>query len=241
MPQGKNRKNGVCKIEERRQRVAELYLKGKSQWDVAKEIGVTQALVSMDLKVLREQWLAEAKMDFAARQAQELAKIDHLEKLALAAWERSCADAETRVQKRELARLIQMRKELGRQRNNVKKNDDIAGDDHQNQEPLAELVPVKEVSEKTKKGQSGNPAFLEIVKGCIELRAKLFGLIKPPEVSMQQSFVNIDWNAPGSDGGAGAIEASIQRVLDHKPNGEENNGTAAALVPTAKTEEAPVA
>lgn len=68
---------------ERRQHVAARYLKGAMQSEIAREVGVTQSQVSLDLKALRQLWLASAVRDFDEAKAQELAKIDQIE---IAAW-----------------------------------------------------------------------------------------------------------------------------------------------------------
>lgn len=80
-------------IEQRRERVARLYCSGKSQRAVALAVGVCQTTVASDLQEIRKQWLSDAKMNFAERQAQELAKIDAVESEAWDAWERTKAEA----------------------------------------------------------------------------------------------------------------------------------------------------
>ena len=52
-----NVKNGLYRRLERRRQVAELYLGGKTQTDIALIVGVTQATVSTDLGVIKQQWL----------------------------------------------------------------------------------------------------------------------------------------------------------------------------------------
>jgi len=84
-----------AQIARDRLRIADLYLKGRLQVDIAEEVGVTQATVSRDLKVLHQEWLEDAKIDFDKAKAKEIAKIDNLERIYHAAWERSCEDAET--------------------------------------------------------------------------------------------------------------------------------------------------
>jgi hypothetical protein len=78
-----------------RRRIADLYLKGWLQADIATETGVDQSTVSRDLKTLQDEWLAAARADFDAAKAQELAKVDRLEREYWDAWGRSCKIAET--------------------------------------------------------------------------------------------------------------------------------------------------
>jgi DNA-binding transcriptional regulator LsrR (DeoR family) len=74
---------------------ADLYLQGWLQADIATELSIDQSTVSRDLKALQKQWLASALIDFNEAKAQELAKIDRLEREYWEAWRRSCEDAET--------------------------------------------------------------------------------------------------------------------------------------------------
>jgi len=82
-------------LQQRRKHVAELYLRGQTQWQIAHAMDVNQAQISRDLKVIRREWLNSAVQDFDARKAQELAKIDAVEAEAWAAWRRSQDPAET--------------------------------------------------------------------------------------------------------------------------------------------------
>jgi hypothetical protein len=83
---------------ERRQRIAVLYLAGKYQSEIAAEVGVTQQQVSYDLKAIRAAWLASAVRDFDALKAEELRKIDLVERRAWECFERSTQDKEVAVQ-----------------------------------------------------------------------------------------------------------------------------------------------
>ena len=75
--------------------IAERYLRGDYQADIARDLGVSQQQVSYDLKAIRAAWLTAAVRDFDAARAQELAKIDAVEREYWEAWERSKKDKET--------------------------------------------------------------------------------------------------------------------------------------------------
>jgi transposase len=77
---------------DRRQSIAQLYVQGLSQRDIAKRVKVNQGTVSRDLAAIRETWLESATRDFSTRKAEELAKIDAMESEAWAAWQRSKED-----------------------------------------------------------------------------------------------------------------------------------------------------
>jgi len=82
-------------IDERRQRVARLYLIGRTQWQIAEEAGCSQSLVSRDLRAIREAWRKSATIDFDEARAKELAKLEEVEREAWDAWQRSKNDAVT--------------------------------------------------------------------------------------------------------------------------------------------------
>jgi hypothetical protein len=93
MPLPKNAQNDRARIDDRRAKVAALYLAGKSQQAIAGVVGVSQMTVSKDIAHLRAQWRAAACDDFGAKQAEELAKLASLERAAWEGWIRSCEDA----------------------------------------------------------------------------------------------------------------------------------------------------
>jgi hypothetical protein len=76
-------------IEQRRARVAEAYLRGQYQHDIALREGVSQSTVSLDLKAIQAQWKASSIRNLDAHKAQELARIDQLERTYWEAWGRS--------------------------------------------------------------------------------------------------------------------------------------------------------
>jgi transcriptional regulator with XRE-family HTH domain len=77
-----------------RQTIAERYLRGDYQADIAQDLGISQQQVSYDLKAIRAQWIAATIRDFDAAKAQELAKIDQVEAEYWKAWARSQEDKE---------------------------------------------------------------------------------------------------------------------------------------------------
>ena len=135
-------------------RIADLYCRGVYQADIAAQLGVTRHQVGYDLNDLRGRWLAASVEKIDQRKADELARLDNLERIAWAAWERSCLDAEI---------------------NHVKTVRGKTNDDG------AKLPPI-ETLEKTTKGQVGDPRFLERVGWCINKRCELLGLDAPKKL-----------------------------------------------------------
>jgi hypothetical protein len=85
-------------INHRRQEVAALYLTGKLQMEIARLVGCSQQQVSSDLKAVQRAWLASSIRDFDTIKAEQLAKIDRIERAAWDAWERSLQPREITVQ-----------------------------------------------------------------------------------------------------------------------------------------------
>lgn len=79
-------------LERDRAETASLYLQGTTQAAIGERQGFTQQQISYDLKAIRRAWLESSLVDFNERRALELAKLDHLEAVAWAAWDRSDDD-----------------------------------------------------------------------------------------------------------------------------------------------------
>lgn len=76
-------------MADRRRDVAALYLAGKVQTEIAAELGVNQATVSRDLTALQKMWAEQALRDLTEAKAEQLAKIDRLEREYWEAWKAS--------------------------------------------------------------------------------------------------------------------------------------------------------
>lgn len=151
----------------RQQQIAERYLRGAYQTEIARELGIDQSQVSRDLKAIRGLWLASAIRDFDAAKAEELARVDAVERAAWAAWERSQSDKEASFEEQV--------------------DDPIPYTDSEGK-PQTTTKTRKKTSLR-REGQSGNPAFLHIILECVERRCKILGLDAP------QRFIIEDWDA----------------------------------------------
>lgn len=70
-------------------KTADMYLHGKTQEEIAKEIGVSRVQITLDLKEIRVWWRERTSMDLDEHKAEELAKIDRLEAEYWKGWEDS--------------------------------------------------------------------------------------------------------------------------------------------------------
>jgi len=82
-------------ILERRRNVAHRYVRGQTQWEIARAFEVDQGTISRDLAAIQEEWKAAALMDLDSRKAKELATVDEVERQAWVAWTKSQENAET--------------------------------------------------------------------------------------------------------------------------------------------------
>ncbi len=169
-------------VSERRAKVARLYMAGKLQCDIAQEFEVSQPTISLDLAAVRKEWLEQANAKTEARYAEELAKIDNIERQAWECFEKSCKDG-VHVKLTSLQQLMKQPVGAG------KKGKAEAPP------PKAELVTVSQQTEKSVKGQVGDPRFLDRIAWCVETRLKLLGYLKPSDNKTVMNVVNINWDS----------------------------------------------
>jgi hypothetical protein len=163
-------------------------MQGKAQWEIAEQCKVTEATISYDLGKIREQWRASTVRDFDEMKAQELARIDHLEATLWEAWEASKQPMLRTVNRVEHAlRTPKDDKQKGKDKADVKGNKrKLLG----KQVAAAELVPVKNITEKFTTEQVGNPEFTRQIAELIKLRMQLLQLVTDVKVNVN----NFNWD-----------------------------------------------
>jgi hypothetical protein len=82
-------------IRRDRAEIAQLYLQGKLQSEIGATLGLSRQQIGYELKAVRQEWLQSSIVDFNAKKAEELARIDHLERNYWAAWESSKKERQT--------------------------------------------------------------------------------------------------------------------------------------------------
>ena len=150
----------VTTVADRRHRVAARYLQGEYQSAIARELGVSQAQVSLDLKAMRALWLQSAMRDFDTLVSEQLAKIDRVEVAAWEAYARSLLPREITVTEQS---------EGGE-----------AVDEDGTKRPKS---PTRKASMR-REGQAGDPRFLERVQKSIDQRSALLGLEAPKRIKI---------------------------------------------------------
>lgn len=141
----------------RRDEVSRRYLQGQTQSEIAAHFGLSQAQISKDLAIIRAAWLASAVRDFDAAKAQELAKIDEVERAAWEGWKRSTEEKQIAVQEQY--------------------DDPIVTTDAKGQTQIKSKV--RKHASLRKEGQAGSPSFLNTILTCIERRCAILGLDAP--------------------------------------------------------------
>ena len=148
-------------ISERRKRVAELYLQGWWQTEIAKEVKVTQSQVSQDLSVLRRLWQQSAMVNIDKIKAKELAKIDRLESEYWTAWNKSKTDYQRVISK-------QIGNKVGEEIRNIHA-----------EKTLQDII------------LSGDARFLQGIQWCINKRCEIFGINAPKEIDLKSKGESI--------------------------------------------------
>lgn len=85
----------LCRLtrarQERLERVADLYLKGKAFRTIGELVGVSLAQVQRDLALCKREWAKATSTTIQTLAGKELARLDRIEAEAWRAWERSQA------------------------------------------------------------------------------------------------------------------------------------------------------
>lgn len=89
----------LFQLENRRRKVAAMYLRGTSQGDIAERLEVSVSTVERDLSIVRERAKLAAVRSIDEHKAAELETIDRIEREAWKAWKRSQKDAITVTRK----------------------------------------------------------------------------------------------------------------------------------------------
>lgn len=186
-----------------RQDIATLYLKGYSQTEIGAQLDVAQQSVSRILKEIQDRWRENSASVIEERRMIELARIDWLENQAQEAWDRSCADGE-----RETRKLETMLKEVEVKQGTTKGKNKIIG----KMVPELKMVPVREYVERQRTKQSGNPAFLDRIAWCIEMRLKLFGIMDDRNVDVTVQQINWDGLHSRPMPQLDSVEAKLKQV-----------------------------
>ncbi len=144
------------KLEKKRDlaRIADLYLDGKEQSEIAEIIGLTQQQVSYDLKKVQAQWLQNTTMNLDAHKAEEIAKTLQTERMYRDIYHKSLNDFK--------AQTATLRTEKPDGKKDKEKDKPL---------PVIQVIHTE--------NRNGDPRALDGILKCIERRCKLLGLDAP--------------------------------------------------------------
>ena len=156
-----------ARIASRRVRVAELLLQGKTYRQIAAELKVKSTkTIFDDVEGVIAEWKAEQKHNVDAWVALELSKVGRIEEQSWSAWERSQRDAETIATETATVTI-----RAGRGHDSV------------------EVPALSNKETRTRKGQVGDPRFLDAALKCVVKRCELLGLDRPKKLDLGNGTV----------------------------------------------------
>lgn len=172
-------KRSKIQVERDRVEIARLYMRGEMQADIAGKLGLTQQQISYDLKVIHQRWLSSSLINYNEAKAQELAKIDHLERTYWESWERSLEQFTSKTLK--LNRSAVRDKDEGALA--LKAAEQVAGsllDEAIEDEAIQDEILLTIKTE----DRVGDPRFLDGVQWCINKRCQILGLDAPTKITI---------------------------------------------------------
>jgi len=159
------RKRSPSQVARQRRKIAEMYLQGRYQEEIAAELGLAQSTVSRDLKHLLDEWQEETKGDIDQRKAELKQMYSLIWREAYAAWLRSKEDAVTETQEAVEGEAVKL---------------DAEG----NPIPGKQRLKVSTRRE----GQSGNPALLAQAQAALKAIREMFGVDAAQKLEHSGSF-----------------------------------------------------
>ncbi len=207
-------------LEERRAKVSELHLRGRSQHEIAVLMGVSQPTVSKDLAALKVEWRESRNGLIDEHIAKSLAKWSLVQQLAFEEFEKSKLPQRTTSTSKESVLRKDKKddeeetpKGRGRPKKYEKDNE-------------GRLVLIKETIDECLKTGVGDVSFLTLIVSVEEKKLKLIGAMK------QDNVVNLDnrqftfdftslYRRPSNDDDIDDVERQIKRIealsIEHVP------------------------
>jgi hypothetical protein len=199
-----------------RQYIATRYLEGATLAVIANELECSMPNISYHLKKIRQQWLESTLQKFDERKAQECAKIDHIEEMAWQSFYKSCADAVTTSEEVE---------------ESVRAIKDDEG------KVLSEgLAPTARKRKTLRKGQAGDPRWLERISWCVDQRCKIFGVYKDNPTNVNNVVINFDdlFGKTSAEERRDPVKHALDRVRQLEPVNEPDPAEPQPVIPKAE-------
>lgn len=195
----------------RNTQVIEMVTQGKPHSVIAALVGVSVGRISQIVAEARTEWAARQAIATEDQISVSLTKLEEVYSEARAGWERSYQDAVTIVTKKSMRKPKLSKKMVESAR--------------------AKLVTT--ALDETRKGQAGDPAFLQVMKNVVETRLKLLNAF--PKESQGPAVVINQWDwekmsnpIPFTEAIEATlsqeVEARIEAELKPEPHPPNNNG-----------------
>lgn len=156
-----NGKRTPEQIEADRSKIAHWWLEKVTQGEMAKRLGITQQMISKEIKKLRREWQENSLADVGQRIGERVASLEHVKREAWRGWHRSL-----RTAKRQTSR----------------KKDRTAGSPAPAGPPGSPPPPPTPVASSeieatiVREDQTGDPRFLQVVIGVEDQLSRLQGM-----------------------------------------------------------------
>jgi hypothetical protein len=148
-------------IKEDRVLIAEQYVKGRTQHEIARWLcekypfPLSRSLVAREIGIIQEEWHRRSTEAISRIKARQLSAIGQVERTAWERFEASCKAAERRLQEKQSAKSAP------------------------DKEGKTEALGEKQVARVTQENRDGDPRWLELVLKCVERRCKILGIDAP--------------------------------------------------------------
>lgn len=193
----------------RNTQVIEMVTQGKPHSVIAALVGLSTGRISQIVSEARTEWAARQAIAAEDQISVSLTKLDEVYDEARLGWERSYQDAVTITTKKSLRNPKVSKKTL--------------------EKVKAKLRTTSQ--DEIRKGQAGDPAFLQVMKNVVDTRLKLLNAFPKEDKSETTNVIQINWGdlskpipnpevidvTPSSE-----IEARIEAELSS--NNNNNNG-----------------
>jgi hypothetical protein len=161
--------------EQQRTEALDLFLRAVPTGEIARRLGTHRNQIARDLSEARRTFVEEQRAARVERIAQELAKIDNLERTYWEAWERSLT---------EQTRTITGREDVPMDIPAGARLSDEGRDGTAPRSTRVVMLTKTKAQRRVDQGP-GNPAYLAGIQWCIDRRIKLLGLDEPVKVNVQ--------------------------------------------------------
>lgn len=156
----------------RNTQVIEMVTSGKSHSVVAALVGVSVGRISQIISEARAEWTVRREIAAEDQIDVSLTKLDEIYNEARLGWERSYQDAVTLTTKKSLRTPKISKKVLARAK--------------------AQLVTTNQ--DEVRKGQAGDPAFLQVMKNVADTRLKLLNAFPKEDKTEINNIVQFDFS-----------------------------------------------